>query len=43
MALGHFLGAFVNNACLRVESPKNLSLTLNPSRKAAVVALNWTF
>lgn len=43
MALGHFLGAFVNDAFLGADSNPNLSLQVNPSGKDVMVAAQWQF
>ena len=43
MALGHFIGAFVNDAFLDADSSPNLSLQVNPSGKDVTVAAQWQF
>lgn len=42
MALGHFLGAFINDAFLGADA-QSMQLTVAPSRKETMVSLNWLF
>jgi hypothetical protein len=42
MALGNFLGSFINDAFLGLEGP-NASLALTPTNDGAVVRWSWTF
>ncbi|MFZ5447634.1 MAG: phosphatase PAP2 family protein [Thermodesulfobacteriota bacterium] len=43
MAIGHFLGAFINDAFLGADSPQNLSLAVEPSRKDIYCTVRWMF
>jgi hypothetical protein len=43
MAIGHFLGAFINDAFLGVDSPKNFFFALEPSKKDIYCSMNWVF
>jgi len=43
MALGHFLGAFSNNAFLGAASPRNFFFKVEPSRRDIYASLNWLF
>jgi membrane-associated phospholipid phosphatase len=43
MALGHFLGAFINDAFLGLDSPKNFFFTVEPSKKDIYCSMRWTF
>ena len=43
MALGHFFGAFINDAFLGLDSPKNFFFAVEPSRKGIDCTVNWIF
>jgi hypothetical protein len=43
MALGHFLGAFINDAFLGTEAPKNFFFSVEPSLKDISCSLHWLF
>jgi len=43
IALGHFLGAFINDAFLGAEDPKKIFLALDPSAKEVAVGVYWGF
>jgi hypothetical protein len=43
IALGHFFGAFINDAFLGAEDPKKIFLTLHPSAKEVAVGVYWGF
>jgi hypothetical protein len=43
IALGHFLGAFINDAFLGAEDPQKISLALNPGAKEFAVEVHWGF
>jgi len=43
MALGHFLGAFINDAFLGLDSPKNFSFTVEPSKREIYCNMRWFF
>jgi hypothetical protein len=43
MALGHFLGAFINDAFLGTDSPKNFFFSVEPSKKDVYCTLRWIF
>lgn len=42
MALGNFIGAFINDAFIGAD-PKDFAMTLAPSKKGAVAAIYWAF
>jgi hypothetical protein len=42
MALGNFIGAFINDAFIGAD-PKDFAMTLEPSQKGAVLAMYWAF
>lgn len=43
MALGHFMGAFFNDAFLGLDQTDPIGLTIEPSRKGVFMALHWRF
>lgn len=43
MAIGHFLGAFINDAFLGADAPQKISLNLAPSGKEVMVGVQWGF
>ncbi len=43
MALGHFFGAFINDAFLGLDSPKNFIFAVEPSKKDIYCSLHWVF
>jgi hypothetical protein len=43
MALGHFLEAFINDAFLSANSPRNFLFSVEPSREDVYCILNWFF
>jgi hypothetical protein len=43
MALGHFLGAFINDAFLGTDSPKNFFFSVEPSKKDIYASVRWIF
>jgi len=43
MALGHFLGAFINDAFLGLDSPKNFFFSMEPSKKDIYCTMRWIF
>jgi len=43
MALGHFLGAFINDAFLGTETPKNFFFSVEPSQKDIYCSMHWMF
>lgn len=43
MALGHFLGVFINDAFLGAENSKQVLVTLDPASKEFAVGINWGF
>ncbi|RJR33276.1 MAG: phosphatase PAP2 family protein [Deltaproteobacteria bacterium] len=43
MALGHFLGAFINDAFLGLDRPKNFFFSMEPSKKDIFCTLRWIF
>ena len=43
MALGHFFGAFINDAFLGTNSPKNFLFSVEPSKKDVYCTLRWIF
>lgn len=43
MALGHFLGAFIYDAFLGLDSPKNFFFSVEPSKKDLYCSLHWVF
>ena len=43
MALGHFLGAFINDAFLGLDSPKNFFFAVEPSKKDIYCSMRWAF
>ena len=43
MALGHFLGAFINDAFLGADTPKNFSFAVEPSKKDIYCTVRWVF
>jgi len=43
MALGHFLGAFINDAFLGTETPKNFFFSMEPSKKDIYCSMHWVF
>ena len=42
-ALGHFFGAFFNDAFLGVDGPSERGLTIEVSRQGAAAGIRWTF
>ncbi len=42
MALGNFIGIFINDAFIGAD-PKDFAMTLEPSKKGAVLAMYWAF
>jgi len=42
-ALGHFLGAFINDAFLGLEGPYDPTITVEPSGKGVMLSLHWVF
>ena len=43
MALGHFFGAFINDAFLGLDSPKNFFFAVEPSKKDIYCSMRWVF
>ena len=43
MALGHFLEAFINDAFLGTETPKNFFFSVEPSQKDIYCSMHWMF
>jgi len=43
MAIGHFFGAFINDAFLGLDSPKNFFFSLEPSKKDIYCSMRWVF
>ena len=43
MALGHFMGAFFNDAFLGVDQTEQIGLTIEPSRSGVFIAFHWLF
>lgn len=43
MALGHFMGAFFNDAFLGLDQPGQMGLIIEPSRNGIFMALHWSF
>jgi hypothetical protein len=43
MALGHFLGAFINDAFLGTKTPKNFFFSVEPSKKDIYCSAYWIF
>jgi hypothetical protein len=43
MALGQFLGAFINDAFLGTETPKNFFFSVEPSKKDIYCSMHWVF
>jgi hypothetical protein len=43
MALGHFIGAFINDAFLGIETPKNFFFLVEPSRRDIYASVYWIF
>lgn len=43
MALGHFFGAFIHDAFLGLERPKNFFFAVEPSKKDIYGSVNWVF
>ncbi len=43
MAFGHFFGAFINDAFLGLDSPKNFFFSVEPSRKDIYCSLHWVY
>ena len=43
MALGHFFGAFINDAFLGLDSPKNCFFLVEPSKKDIYCSMRWVF
>jgi membrane-associated phospholipid phosphatase len=43
MALGHFFGAFIHDAFLGLDSPKNFFFAVEPSRNDIYCSLHWVF
>ena len=43
MAIGHFFGAFIYDAFLGLDSPKNFFVAVEPSKKDIYCSLHWAF
>jgi len=43
MAIGHFFGAFINDAFLGLDSPKNFFFAVEPSKRDIYCTLHWAF
>jgi hypothetical protein len=43
MALGHFLGAFINDAFLGLSQSQDGGFTIQASRAGIVLGLHWPF
>lgn len=43
MAIGHFFGAFINDAFLGLDSPKNFFFAVEPSKKDIYCSMRWAF
>jgi hypothetical protein len=43
MAIGHFFGAFINDAFLGLDSPKNFFFAVEPSKKDIYCSMRWIF
>jgi membrane-associated phospholipid phosphatase len=43
MAFGHFFGAFINDAFLGLDSPKNFFFSVEPSRRDVLCSVHWVF
>jgi membrane-associated phospholipid phosphatase len=43
MALGHFFGAFMNDAFLGLNHPEDVGLLIEPSRGGMLIAVHWAF
>jgi membrane-associated phospholipid phosphatase len=43
MALGHFFGAFMNDAFLGLNHPEDVGLIIEPSRDGFLFAIHWPF
>ncbi len=43
MALGHFFGAFVNDAFLGLDQTDQIGLTIEPSMDGPLITLHWIF
>jgi membrane-associated phospholipid phosphatase len=43
MAIGHFFGAFIHDAFLGLDSPKNFFFAVEPSRKDISCTMRWFF
>jgi membrane-associated phospholipid phosphatase len=43
MAIGHFFGAFINDAFLGLDSPKNFFFAVEPSKKDIYCSMHWVF
>ena len=43
MTLGHFLGAFINDAFLGTDTPKNFFFSVEPSKKDISCIMHWVF
>jgi hypothetical protein len=43
MALGHFLGAFINDAFLGLRPSQDGGVTIQASREGVVLGLHWPF
>jgi membrane-associated phospholipid phosphatase len=43
MAIGHFFGAFINDAFLGLDSPKNFFFAVEPSKKDIYCSMRWVF
>jgi hypothetical protein len=42
-AIGHFIGAFINDAFLGLGNGKDFWFTIEPSRRGIIVALRWVY
>ncbi len=43
MALGHFIGAFFNDAFLGLDQTELMGFAIEPSRKSVSITFNWAF
>lgn len=43
MALGHFMGAFFNDAFLGLDQTEQIGLAIQPARKSVSITFNWAF
>jgi hypothetical protein len=43
MAFGHFFGAFINDAFIGLDTPKNIFFSVEPSRKDVYCSVHWIF